>query len=265
MMNTKTTISLTIAGSDPCGGAGIQADLKTFQALRVYGTAVITALTVQNTTGVKAIDYVGKDMVNEQLDFLLKDFLPDAAKTGLLGRKELVEAVARKAREFSLPNLVVDPIIRAGDDTQMLDSDALASLQKELLPLATVVTPNILEAQRLCGFDIKDVDDMRKAAESIASTGVANVIITGGHKEQNEQVVDVLFDGKQVHTLQGSRIPRGERVHGTGCVFSAALTARLARGEDILTATRNAQDFVYRAIRNALDCGKGNMNTNTVF
>lgn len=264
-MREKLRKVLTIAGSDPCGGAGIQADLKTFQALGVYGMAVITALTVQNTKGVKATNIVGGKIVAEQLEFLLADIEPDALKTGMLGNKEIVAIVAEKLAKFKVKNLVVDPIVFASDGTPLLDEEGVKEIKRLLLPLATVVTPNLREAGLLCGFEVKNIDDMLRAAEELIKFGVHYPIITGGHLPRSEQAVDLLFDGRAHSLLPGFRLGEETDIHGTGCVFSAALTAFLSLEEEVITAAKKAKEFVSQAIRNAVRVGKGRPQTNTVF
>ncbi len=263
-METVLVKALTIAGSDPGGGAGIQADLKTFQALGVYGMAVITALTVQNTTGVKATNVVAGKIVADQLEFLLKDIKPEATKTGMLGTKEIVTVVAKKIKKFQLRGVVVDPVMFASSGKPLLNKSGIAELKRSLLCLATVVTPNLREASVLCGFEVRTIEDMLRSAETIKKFGARYVIIKGGHLPQSEQAVDFLFDGSGHTYLPGLRFAGGETVHGTGCVFSAALTAYLAQGTDILTAAKGAKEFVLQSICNAVKLGAGKSQTNTI-
>ncbi|MCX7766708.1 MAG: bifunctional hydroxymethylpyrimidine kinase/phosphomethylpyrimidine kinase [Candidatus Sumerlaeia bacterium] len=264
-MRTGVVKVLTIAGSDPGGGAGIQADLKTFQALGVYGMAVITALTVQNTTGVRATNVVAEKIVADQLEFLLNDIKPEATKTGMLGTKEIVSIVAKKIRKFQLKKVVVDPVMFASSGKPLLNASGIAELKRSLLSLATVVTPNLREASVLSGFEVKTIEDMLRAAEIIKKLGVSYVLIKGGHLPQSEQAVDILFDGNGHTFLPGYRFAKGEEVHGTGCVFSAALTAYLAEGNDILTAAKKAKEFVFQSICNAVKLGAGQPQTNTIL
>ena len=255
---------LTIAGSDPCGGAGIQADLRTLQAMGVHGMAVITALTVQNTTGLRSGNPIAPELVAEQLDFLLDDIVPDALKTGMLGTSGIVQVVAERVRKYGLKNLVVDTVIQASDSTLLLDDDAVGVVREQLLPLAHVVKPNMEEAARLCGFKVCDIDDMMRAAEAIHALGAAHVIITGGHMKGCDQSIDLLFDGKGHHLLPAHRLAGREDVHGTGCIFSAALAAALGLGEDMLSAAEHAKNFVYKAIQHPHTPGKGRSISNTV-
>jgi hydroxymethylpyrimidine kinase/phosphomethylpyrimidine kinase len=256
--------ALTIAGSDPCGGAGIQADLKTFQACGVYGMAVVTALTVQNSTGVKSPNPVEPVLVEQQLDFLLQDIIPDAIKTGMLGNHEIVGVVAEQVKKHDLKNVVVDTVINATDNTPLLVEKGVIAMKEKLLPLATVATPNINEAAVLCGFEVTDMDSMIRAAEEIHKLGVQFAIVTGGHMSRGEQAVDVLYDGTGHHFLPGHRLPGKENVHGSGCIFSAALAAHLAKGADILEAAKQAKEFVFRALQSAQNLGKGRPLPDTI-
>lgn len=261
-MKKKTKSVLTIAGSDPCGGAGIQADLKTFQALGVYGMAVITAITVQNSIGIKRFSLLDKELLAEQLEFLFSDISSDAVKTGMLGNEEIVESVAEQIQKFNVKNLVIDPIILASDSTPLLTEKGIEILKEKLLPLATVITPNVVEAQKLCGFDVRDLDSMMKSAETLHKYGVKYVIITGGHLPHTDQAVDVLFNGKGHTLLPGVRLLGKENVHGSGCVFSAALAAQLALGNDIVTSAKRAKEFVTLALEKAVKLGKGRLLSN---
>lgn len=241
--------ALTIAGSDPSGGAGIQADLKTFSALRVYGMAVISALTVQNTRGVSNVMDVPSDIVAQQLDAVLTDIVPDALKTGMLANASIVEVVAGKVREYGLTKLVVDPVITSTSGARLLDTDAIEVLRQKLLPLALIVMPNLDEAQTLSG-----TDNTEEAARRIQKMGPQHVLIKGGHREGD--AIDVLFDGKQFSYFRAQRIST-QNSHGTGCVFSAAITAHLAAGKSVIEAVRLGKDFVTEAIRHGLSIGGG--------
>lgn len=246
--------ALTIAGSDSAGGAGIQADLKTFTSLQVYGMSVITALTAQNTTGVFAVHVVPLDFIARQIDVTVSDIPPRAVKTGMLMTPDAVELVAAKVQEHRLPNLVVDPVIQSSSGQALLSADAIDKLRRQLLPSATIVTPNIDEARLLSGIEIRSSEDMEEAALRIHGFGAKYVYMKGGHLAGD--AVDVLFDGDDFTHLQHARIPTSDS-HGTGCVLSAALVAYLARGQSVPAAVRDAKEFVTLAIRNGLRLGKG--------
>jgi hydroxymethylpyrimidine/phosphomethylpyrimidine kinase len=247
--------ALTIAGSDPSGGAGIQADLKTFSRLRVYGMAVIAALTAQNTTGVSDAMEVAPEFVRKQLDSLLTDIPPDAAKTGMLLTASIVEVVANKVREYGLTKLVIDPVMLASSGASLLSPDARTTFRKELLPLALLITPNLEEAQSLTGKQIWTVDDMEEAALQIHGMGARHVLVKGGHLKGD--ATDVFFDGREFSHLRSERIA-ARNTHGTGCVLSAAITGYLALGKSLSDAVRLGKDFVTQAIRNGLKLGSGN-------
>ena len=246
--------ALTIAGSDPGGGAGIQADLKTFSVLRVYGMAVIAALTSQNTIGVTSVMPVPAEVLKSQLDSLLDDIRPDAAKTGMLSTAANVELVAAKVREYGLTKLVIDPVMLSTSGAPLLETDAQPIFRKELLPLALLITPNLHEAHVLTGKPAANVEDMEEAALHIHGMGARNVLVKGGHLEGDS--TDVFFDGKEFSHLRSERI--GSRhTHGTGCVLSAAITAYLALGKPVEDAVKDGKQFVTEAIRGGLALGKG--------
>ncbi len=253
MSSVKT--ALTIAGSDPSGGAGIQADLKTFSRLRVYGMSVITSVTAQNTSAVAAVVEVAPEFVGRQLDAVLSEIRADAAKTGMLLTAGVIEVVTQKIREYEIRNLVVDPVMISTSGTALLNPDAIATLRRMLLPLALVITPNTDEAHVLTGKKIANLEDMEEAALRIYDTGPRSVLIKGGHMTGND-AIDVLFDGSDFTHLRRSRIGSGP-IHGTGCVLSAAITAELAAGKSLSEAVHAAKDFVTAAIEHALTPGKG--------
>ena len=246
--------ALTIAGSDPSGGAGIQADLKTFSTLKVYGMSVIAALTAQNTVGVVNSLDVPAAFVAEQLDAVLSDIRPMAVKTGMLGQADVVDVVSSRLRKYAVGNLVVDPVVYSTSGSALLKDGALDVLRRQLLPLALVVTPNLVEAQLLTGRAIQTVGDMEEAALDIHGLGAKHVLIKGGHLEGAP--TDVFFDGDQFERLERDRINTAD-THGTGCVLAAALTAYLARGESVKSAVHLSKDFVTTAIRNSLRVGSG--------
>jgi len=246
-------VALTIAGSDPSGGAGIQADLKTFHQCGVYGEAVITLLTVQNTLGVQRVEFLPPHLVRDQLQAVLDDIPPHAVKTGALGSAEIVRAVARAAAEFRFP-LVVDPILAPSQGQPLAAGAALDAIRDELLPRATLLTPNLPEAEALTGIQIRGPEELRRAAECLRSRGAGAVLIKGGHGDG--PATDVLLDGAGWHEFSASRLT-ARHTHGTGCTYSAAITAGLACGLPLLEAVERAKRFVHEAIRTAPGLGRG--------
>lgn len=245
--------ALTIAGSDPVGGAGLQADLKVFQSFGIHGLSLPSALTAQNTTGVDSIYPVEEDFFIRQLDVLLDDIRPDAVKTGMLYSKRLVKEVFEKITEYSLPNLVVDPVTMSSSGKSLAEDKALDTLRETLLPLAKIITPNIYEAWLLTGIRIENVADMKKAAQALKEMGPESVVITGGHLDGI--AVDLFLDNRTLQRMESPKI-KGE-YHGTGCAFSAALAALLAKGCSPLEAAKKAKDFINKAIKYAYHIGKG--------
>lgn len=246
--------ALTIAGSDSGGGAGIQADLKTFAALGVYGTSVITSVTAQNTRGVTGAYDLPPDFVARQLDAVLSDIGTDAAKTGMLANTGIIAIVAQKVREYKLKKLVVDPVMVAKGGDHLLAPEANEALKEKLLPLSLVVTPNIHEAEVLTGMAISDLGDMEKAARILHGFGTPYVVVKGGHLK--DTATDVLFDGNEFHHFAGERFAT-QNTHGTGCTFAAAIAAGLATGLSVWEAVRGAKEFINTAIAFALDIGGG--------
>jgi hydroxymethylpyrimidine kinase/phosphomethylpyrimidine kinase len=244
---------LSIAGSDPSGGAGIQVDLKTFQALGVFGMAVPAALTIQNSKGVSATYSVSPIALSQQINALLSDIKPDAIKTGMLLTKQNVEAVAAAIRKAGIKNLVVDPVLRSSSGKPLLQTAALASFKKSLLPQALIVTPNIPEAEVLAGLSIKNEADMDFAAGKILDMGPSFVLIKGGHK--NGPATDTLYGGKTVLSFSTER--RKGEFHGTGCVLSSAITVFIAQGLPVEKAVEKAKLFVDRMLKAARPVGKG--------
>jgi len=254
--------ALTIAGSDSSGGAGIQADLKTFQELGIYGMSVITAVTAQNTRGIRAIYPMTIEAVGSQLDAIGEDLKPAAVKTGMLGDGEMVRLVADKYVQFGWSNLVVDPVMLAKDGSELLKREAVASLVKVLLPLAEVVTPNIPEAELLAQMSIRTLQDREEAARRLVQMGARHVIVKGGHDPSDEDVsIDLLYDGNIYCYLEGKRI-RTRHTHGTGCTFSAAVAAGLASGLSFWEAAKSAKHFIHAAIAESLEIGSGQGPTN---
>jgi hydroxymethylpyrimidine/phosphomethylpyrimidine kinase len=246
-------IALTIAGSDPSGGAGIQADLKTFHQFEVYGEAVITLITVQNTSGVQRVEVLGPQLVKEQIEVVIDDLPPCAAKTGALGSAEVASAIARLAGSFSFP-LVVDPVMFSKHGARLMSSEAEAVLRDALFPACTLVTPNIPEAEALSGSTITTMSDIEQAARTIARFGPQAVLIKGGHLEGDP--VDVLYSAGNFRRFTGRRVLT-KNTHGTGCTYSAAITALLARGEPLESAVSRAKQFVQNAIESAPGIGRG--------
>ena len=247
--------ALTIAGSDCSGGAGIQADLKTFTVFKVYGMSVVTALTAQNTRGVAGTHAVPAAFVRAQIDTVMSDIGCDAAKTGMLGTAEIVSTVARAVRDCRIAPLVVDPVMTAQSGAALLNADARDALLCELLPLATLVTPNIPEAQALTGIPIASVADMRAAARALIARGARACLVKGGHLE-GLQAVDVFDDGRTLRELVSPRLDT-PHTHGTGCQLSAAITANLALGSSLPEAIERAKRFITVAIRHGLALGGG--------
>lgn len=255
-MSPSLPIALTIAGSDSGGGAGIQADLKTFHAFGVYGTSAITAITVQNTLGVTGIHPIPLETVRGQIDAVASDLPPASVKTGMLATVPLVETVARAIREHGLVNLVVDPVMVATSGDRLLETDAEEAIARFLLPLAALVTPNLHEARILTGLPVEGEEGMEAAARQLVERGAAAALVKGGHLGGGE-AVDLLFDGKQVHRWRRPRILT-RHTHGTGCTLSAAVAAGLAQGLDTEGSVASAIDYVARAIRTAPGLGRGN-------
>ncbi len=246
--------AMTIAGSDSGAGAGIQADLKTFAALGVYGTSVITAVTAQNTYSVTDIHELPVETVVAQIDAVMEDIGADAVKTGMLSSPEIIGAVAERVKALSMPNLVVDPVMVAKSGDRLLRKEAARSLIEELLPLATVVTPNIPETEALVGYAVESDADVQKAARDIARMGAASVVIKGGHREG--PVVDTLYSDGVFREFSAPRIET-KNTHGTGCTFASAVAAYLARGRSVEQAVYHAKEYVTESIRSAYSIGSG--------
>lgn len=253
--------ALTIAGSDSGGGAGIQADLKTFMAFGVYGMSAVTALTAQNTVGVQGIFEVSPAFVRMQIESVMADIGADAAKTGMLGSEAIVRTVAEAVREFRIPNLVVDPVMVAKGGDPLLAPDACLALRTELAPLASVLTPNIPEAEALLGRRIEGLEGMKKASRELRELGCRWVVLKGGHLEGDPEAVDILSDGEQLLLLRAPRL-KTRNTHGTGCTFASAIAAGLARGRAVPDAVRRAKEYVTEAIRSGIALGRGHGPTN---
>ncbi|WHX98117.1 bifunctional hydroxymethylpyrimidine kinase/phosphomethylpyrimidine kinase [Neobacillus sp. DY30] len=253
--------ALTIAGSDSGGGAGIQADLKTFQELEVFGMSALTAVTAQNTLGVQAVYPMTPEAVSKQIESIGEDMGTDAVKTGMLFNAEIIKAVSEKIDYYHWQNLVVDPVMIAKGGASLLQSEAISALKQYLLPLAMVITPNIPEAEVLTGISIRTKEDKQEAAKRLFDLGVKNVVVKGGHDEDTDVSVDFLYDGKDFSTFTSKRIPT-KNTHGTGCTFSAAVTAELAKGASVYEAVTKAKHFIQAAIEDQLLIGQGHGPTN---
>jgi hydroxymethylpyrimidine/phosphomethylpyrimidine kinase len=248
-------IAMTIAGSDSGGGAGIQADLKTFAAHGVWGVSAIAAITAQNTTGVTSALPLPVDIIVAQMEAVRADMRVDAVKTGMLATSEIVVAVAEALERLALPCVVVDPVMVAKSGARLLQDEAVAAVKDRLLPCAMVVTPNAEEAAVICGMEVRTTEDAREAARRIHGLGPQAVIVKGGHVE-GDDVVDVLFDGRAFTEFRSARIDSAN-THGTGCTFAAAIAANLARGRDLADSTRRAKAYVEGAIRAGHAIGHG--------
>jgi hydroxymethylpyrimidine/phosphomethylpyrimidine kinase len=248
-------VALTIAGSDSGGGAGVQADLKSFAANHVFGTSAITAVTAQNTRRVAGIHVLPAAFVDSQIAAVIDDMDVQAVKTGMLATAEIVQVVAERAASGRLPNLVVDPVMVASSGDRLLDDDALKAYLDLLFPLALVVTPNLREASLLLRRPIETVADMERAARGLHRTGASYVVIKGGHL-QAEQATDVVFDGDAFTVLEAPWVETAN-VHGTGCTFAAATAAHLARGRTVLDALHEAKRYVHTALSGAADWSIG--------
>jgi hydroxymethylpyrimidine/phosphomethylpyrimidine kinase len=253
---------MTIAGSDSGGGAGIQADLKTFAAHGVYGTSVLTAVTAQNTVEVLAIAEVPEEVITLEIDGVMGDIGTDAAKTGMLSSPSIIETVADRIEAWGITNLVVDPVMVAKSGDRLLQANAVATLRARLLPLARVVTPNIPEAEVLADMTIDSEEAMREAARRIHAHGPSIVVVKGGHSEGAPS--DLVFDGAAIVVLDGERIET-RNTHGTGCTFSAAITANLALGLEPLEAIERAKLFITEALRNSYSIGAGHSPVNHFY
>ncbi|MGO4887152.1 bifunctional hydroxymethylpyrimidine kinase/phosphomethylpyrimidine kinase [Anaerobacillus sp. MEB173] len=253
--------ALTIAGSDCGGGAGIQADLKTFQERDVFGMSVITALTAQNTLGVHGVYPQSLEAIEAQIDAVLSDIGADAIKTGMLFSTDIIRLVSRKLKQYDGKNIVIDPVMIAKGGAPLLQKEATEALINELLPLATVITPNLPEASEILGgIEITTIKQMEEVAREIQALGPNYVVLKGGHLE-GEDAIDVLYDGSEILHLPTKRIETSH-THGTGCTFAAAITAELAKGQKITDAVQVAKAFITEAISDSLNIGGGIGPTN---
>ena len=254
--------ALTIAGSDSSGGAGIQADIKTMTANGVYAMSAITALTAQNTTGVTGIMEVSPAFLAEQLDAVFTDIFPDAVKTGMVSSSGLIRTIAEKLKQYGARNLVIDPVMVATSGARLISEEAIETLKTELLPLATVITPNIPEGEVLSGMTIQSEDDMVTAAKKIYELYGPAVLLKGGHSLNDAN--DLLYDGDKAAWFYGKRIDN-PNTHGTGCTLSSAIASNLAKGYDLEKAVKAAKNYISGALADGLDLGQGSGPMNHAF
>ncbi len=245
--------ALTIAGSDSSGGAGIQADLKTMLANGVYGMSAIAALTAQNTTGVRSIYPVSPEFLADQIDMVFEDIRPDAVKIGMVASKALIETIAQRLKAHQAQNIVLDPVMAATSGSLLIEKDAIATLQDELFGLASLITPNIPEAEILCGFSIENEQQMEEAAQAIYGRWHTPVLVKGGHEINDAN--DLLFDGHELYWFNGRRIAN-DNTHGTGCTLSSAIASNLAKGYPLKEAIQRAKEYLSGALEANLDLGR---------
>jgi len=248
----KIPVALTIAGSDSGGGAGIEADLKTFSAFDVYGTAVVTSVTAQNTKEVRAVHDIPAKIVGEQIDTVLDDIAVDSVKTGMLSSSEIIETVAEKIDDRDL-KVVVDPVMVTKSGDQLIKDEAVDKYIEEMVPRSLIITPNIREGEKLTGIKIKSIEEMKDAAQELYNMGAENVVVKTG--DAGEEVVDIFFGGKEFIEIYGEKFTSHK--HGTGCTFSSAITANLAKGNSVKRSVEIGKRFIDDAIKNGLDIGEG--------
>ncbi len=256
---------LTIAGSDSCCGAGIQADLKAISALGAYGTCAVTAITVQNTLGISSVFAVPASFVAQQIDAVVSDLGTDSVKTGMLANEEIVEIVCDIAKKYNLEKLVVDPVIKSHKGERLLSLEGVNKLRSDLIPLSCLVTPNIPEAEVLTDSKIRNLSDTKDAAIAIHEQGAENVLIKGGHSmiqgdgsddASTGKVIDMFYDGKSFQHFRDERL-NTKNVHGTGCIYSAAIATELAKGNDMISSITIAREFIIKIIKRSTALGKG--------
>jgi len=258
-MEKKFSTVLSIAGTDPTGGAGVQADLKTFQELKSYGMSIITSVVAQNTLGVQAVHHLPIDMIKEQLHSVFSDLPVHALKTGMIANVEMMEVIKKVIQNKGIP-FVIDPVMVATSGDVLIDEKARNYLIKELFPLSMIVTPNIPEAEFITGKDIVTVEDMKEAAKQIVDeSGTKSALVKGGHL--TEDAIDILYDGERYYNFTEKRI-HTKNTHGTGCTLSAAITAYISKGCPLEEAVRKGKIFITKAIRNSFNIGAGNGPTN---
>lgn len=255
-------VALTIAGSDSGAGAGIQADLKTFAALGVYGTSVITAVTAQNTLGVKSFQEISPEIVRDQIEAICTDFEVAAAKTGMLASSKIIEVVVQSVKRYKLENLVVDPVMVAKSGDRLLLPEAEKALVEKLIPLALLVTPNLREAEVLYGKKVSTKEEMKEAARKILDYGARTVVVKGGHLDG--EAIDIFYDGENFQELKAQKILTTND-HGTGCTFSAAIAAFLALGMDLCSSVVSAKEYITQALKHSYSVGHGRSPVNHFF
>jgi len=250
---------LTIAGSDSCCGAGVQADIKVINALGAYGTSAITAITAQNTLGVSSVFNVPASVIGQQIDAVVSDLGADSLKTGMLVSEEVVEVVCEMFRRHCLKNLVVDPVITSHKGERLLSDEGVKKLVSDLIPLSCLATPNIPEAEILTDRKIENLSDIKDAASAMFEQGASNILIKGGHVDdyENEEIIDLFYDGKEFRCFSEKRIDT-DNVHGTGCMYSAAIATELAKGNDMISSITAAKKFITKIIKESSMPGKGN-------
>lgn len=255
-MKSDIPKALTIAGSDSSGGAGIQADLKTFTAHKVYGMSVLTSITAQNTKKVLGIHNLSPEFIGLQLVAVATDFEVNAVKTGMLSTAPIIKSISDQIKRYKIPNLVVDPVMISKSGARLLEKEAETSLKNDIIPIAFIVTPNIPEAEVIAGMEIGTIEQMKEAAEKIIAMGPKNVLIKGGHLKDNKDAVDIFYDGEDFCEIATKWI-KTKNTHGTGCTYSAAICANLAKGLDVLEAVSKAKDYVTSAIEKSFNIGSG--------
>ena len=254
--------ALSIAGSDSCGGAGIQADIKTMTLNGVYAMSAITALTAQNTTGVRSIQDSSPEFLKDQIDAVFEDIFPDAVKIGMVSSAELIKVIAERLTFYKAKNIVVDPVMVATSGASLIRTEAVSTLEKELIPIAYLVTPNIPEAEMLTGNKIVTRDDMQKSAKQIAEAYGCNVLLKGGHSVNDAS--DLLYSDGQAQWLEGKKI-NNPNTHGTGCTLSSAIASNLAKGYGLADSVKRAKEFISGALSAMLDLGQGSGPMNHAF
>ena len=254
--------ALSIAGSDSCGGAGIQADIKTMTLNGVYAMSAITALTAQNTTGVRSIQDSSPEFLEDQIDAVFEDIFPDAVKIGMVSSAELIKVIAERLTFYKAKNIVVDPVMVATSGASLIRTEAVSALEKELIPIAYLVTPNIPEAEMLTGNKIVTRDDMQKSAKQIAEAYGCNVLLKGGHSVNDAS--DLLYSDGQAQWLEGKKI-NNPNTHGTGCTLSSAIASNLAKGYGLADSVKRAKEFISGALSAMLDLGQGSGPMNHAF
>lgn len=256
--------ALTVAGSDCSGGAGVQADLKTFSANGVFGMSVITSVVAENTSRVISVENISPQIISDQFDAVFEDITVNAVKIGMLSDKTRMDVVAGKLREYAPQYVVIDPVMIAKGGHALMEQNALDALRELIIPLSFVLTPNIPEAEAITGMRIGNVEEMKTAARTIFELGAKNVVIKGGHLDEDKDAVDVLFDGREFYYFSSERI-NTKNTHGTGCTFSSAIAAGLAKEKSVYASVSDAKKYVRTAIEHSLDIGKGHGPTNHFF